>query len=63
MEEFKGCPRDGRQRGDHWASHQEIAETEEAERVERAAKWLVNEVKVSGLMFCWSICIYVPWFV
>ncbi|XP_021321692.1 uncharacterized protein LOC110437546 [Sorghum bicolor] len=32
-------------RGDHWAGHEEIAETEEAERVERAAKWLVNEVK------------------
>ncbi|XP_021317668.1 GRIP1-associated protein 1-like [Sorghum bicolor] len=31
--------------GDHWAGHEEIAEVEEAERVERAAKRLVNEVK------------------
>ena len=66
VEEIQGRPHDGhqhvyvwRQRGDHWAGHEEIAETEEAERVERAAKWLVNEVKVSGLMLCWSICIYI----
>jgi hypothetical protein len=70
VEEIQACPRDGRQHvyvwrqcGDHWAGHEEIAETEEAERVERAAKRLVNEVRVSGLMFCWCICIYVPRFV
>ena len=56
VEEIQGCPRDGRQhiyvwrqRGDHWAGHEEIAEVEEAERVEQAAKRLVNEVKVSDL--------------
>ena len=64
MEEIQGRPHDGRQHvyvwrqlGDHWAGHKEIAETEEAQRVERAAKWLVDEVKVSGLMFCWSMYI------
>ena len=41
-----------RQRGDHFIGHEELAETEEAARVERAAKWLVDEVKVSGLVFC-----------
>ena len=40
-----------RQRGNHWAGHKELAETEEAARVERAAKRLVDEVKVSGLVF------------
>ena len=66
VEEIQGHPHDGRQhiyvwrqRGDHWASHEEIAEVEEAERVERAAKHLVSEVKVSGLTFGWSI--YKPW--
>lgn len=56
VEEIQGCPRDGRQhiyvwrqRGDHWAGHKENAEVEEAERVEQAAKQLVNEVKVSDL--------------
>ena len=56
VEEIQGCPYDGRQhiyvwrqRGDHWAGHEEIAEVEEAERVERAAKRLVNKVKVSDL--------------
>jgi hypothetical protein len=39
-------------RGDHWAGHEEIVETEEAARVERAAKRLIDEVKVSGLVFC-----------
>jgi len=65
LEEIQGRPHDGRQhvyvwrqRGDHWAGHEEIAEIEEAERVERATKRLVNEVKVSVLMLCWSICIY-----
>ena len=58
VEEIQGRPHDGRQqiyvwhqRGDHWVGHEEIAETEEAERVERAAKRLVNEVNVSGLIF------------
>ena len=66
MEEIQGHPRDGRQhiyvwrqRGGHSAGHEEIAEVEEAERVERAAKRLVSEVKVSGLTFHWSI--YKPW--
>jgi hypothetical protein len=40
-----------RQRGDHWAGHEEIVEVKEAERVERAAKRLVNEAKVSDLTF------------
>ena len=68
VEEIQGCPRDGRQhiyiwrqRGDHWANHEEIAEVEEAKGVEHAAKRLVNEVKVSGLIFCWST--YIPWIV
>jgi hypothetical protein len=68
VEEIQGRPHDGhqhidvwRQRGDHWAGHKEIAETEEAERVEHAAKQLVNKVKVSGLIFCWII--YILWFV
>jgi hypothetical protein len=59
VEEIQGRPHDGRQhvyvwrqRGDHWAGHEEIAETEEAARVERAAKRLIDEVKVSGLVFC-----------
>jgi len=54
VEEIEGRPRDGRQhvyvwrqRGDHFIGHEEIAETEEAARVERAAKRLVEEVKVS----------------
>jgi len=66
VEEIHGRAHDGRQhiyvwrqRGDHWAGHEEIAETDEAERVERAAKRLVNEVKVSGLIFRWSI--HIPW--
>ena len=57
VEEIQGHPRDGRQhiyvlrqRGDHWASYEEIAEVEEAERVEQAAKRLVSEVKVSDLL-------------
>jgi hypothetical protein len=55
VEEIEGRPRDGRQhvyvwrqRGDHFIGHEELAETEEAARVERAAKRLVDEVKVSG---------------
>ena len=56
VEGIQGRPHDERQhiyvwrqRGDHWAGHKEITEVEEAERVERAAKRLVNEVKVSDL--------------
>jgi len=59
VEEIQGRPHDGRQhlyvwrqRGDHWADHEELTETEEAARVERTAKRLVDEVKVSGLVFC-----------
>jgi hypothetical protein len=55
VEEIQGRPRDGRQhvyvwrqREDHFIGHEELAETEEATRVERAAKRLVDEVKVSG---------------
>ena len=62
VEEIQGRPHDGRQhvyvwrqRGDHWAGHEELVETEEAARVERAAKRLINEVKVSGLVFCHSV--------
>jgi len=62
VEEIQGHPRDGRQhvyvwrqRSDHWAGHEELAEIVEAARVERAAKWLVDEVKVSGLVFCQSM--------
>ena len=59
VEEIQGRPQDGRQhvyvwrqRGDHFIGHEELAETEEAARVERAAKRLVDEVKVSGLVLC-----------
>ena len=59
VEEIQGRPQDGRQhvyvwrqRGDHFIGHEELAEMEEAARVERAAKRLVDEGKVSGLAFC-----------
>ena len=59
VEEIQGRPHDGRQhvyvwrqRGDHFIGHDELAETEEAARVERAAKRLVDEVKVSGPLRC-----------
>jgi len=59
VEEIQGHSRDGRQhvyvwrqRGDHFIGHEELAETEEAARVERATKRLVDEVKVSGLLRC-----------
>ena len=59
VEEIQGRPRDGRQhvyvwrqRGDHFIGHEELAETEEAARVERAAKHFIDEVKVSGLVLC-----------
>jgi len=65
VEEIQGRPQDGRQhvyvwrqRGDHFIGHEELAETEEAARVERAAKRLVDEVNVSGLLRCSKfICI------
>ena len=67
VEEIQGRPHDGRQhiyiwhqRGDHWVGHEDITETEEAARVERAAKRLVSEVKVSGLIFCCNM--HIPWF-
>jgi hypothetical protein len=63
VEEIEGRPRDGRQhvyvwrqRGDHFIGHEELAETEEAARVERAAKRLVDEVKVSGSLRCCTFC-------
>jgi hypothetical protein len=69
MEEIQGHPRDGRQhdymwrqRGDHFIGHEELAETEEAVRVERAAKLLVDEVKVSGPLCCSTLMRYVPGF-
>ena len=62
VEEIEGRPRDGRQhvyvwrqRGDHFIGHEELAESEEAARVERAAKRLVDEVKVSGVLSCRAI--------
>ena len=69
MEEVQGRPRDGlqhvyvwRQRGDHFIGHEELAETEEAARVERAAKRLVDEVKVSGPVCCSTTMCSVPVF-
>jgi len=44
-----------RQRGDHFIGREELAETEEAARVERDAKRLVKEVKVSILVFCQNV--------
>ena len=65
VDEVQGRPHDGRQhvyvwrqRGDHFIGHEELAKTEEAVRVERAAKRLVDEVKVSGLAFCPKMCMY-----
>ena len=69
VEEIQGRPRDGRQhvyvwrkRGDHFIGHEELAETEEATRVERATKRLVDEVKVSGPLCCLMLMRYVPGF-
>ena len=63
VEEIEGRPHDGCQhvyvwcqRGDHFIGHEELAETEEATRVERAAKRLVDEVKVSGSLHCNTFC-------
>ena len=59
VEEIQGRPQDGRQHvlvwrqcRDHFIGHEELAETEEAARVERAAKRLIEEVKVCILVFC-----------
>ena len=69
VEEIQGRPRDGRQhvyvwrqRGDHFIGHEELAEMEEAARVERAAKCLVDEVKVSGPLRCSTLMCNVPGF-
>jgi len=69
MEEIQGRPRDGRQhiyvwrqRGYHFIRHEELAETEEAARVERATKRLVDEVKVGGPVCCSTIMCSVPVF-
>ena len=69
VEEIQGRPRDGRQhvyvwrqRGDHFIGHEELAEIEEAARVERAAKRLVDEVKVSGPLHCSTLKCSVPEF-
>jgi len=69
MEEIEGHPRDGRQdvyvwrqRGDHFIGHEELAETKEAARVERAAKLLLDEVKVSGPLCCSTLMCCVPGF-
>jgi len=69
VEEIQGRPRDGRQHvyvwrqcGDHFIGHEELAETEEAARVERAAKRLVDEVKVSGPLRCTMLMCDVPGF-
>jgi regulator of replication initiation timing len=51
-----------RQRGDHFIGHEELAETEEAARVERAAKRLVDEVKVGGPVCCSTTMCSVPVF-
>ena len=68
VEEIQGHPRDGRQhvyvwrqRGDHFIGHEELAETEEAARVERAAKRLVDEVKVSGPLRCSTLYVRCSW--
>jgi len=65
VDEIQGRPKDGRQhvyvwrqREDHFIGHKELRKTEEAARVERAAKRLVDEVKLSGLLHCSKfICI------
>jgi len=56
VEEIQACPRDGRQHvyvwrqcGDHWAGHEEIAETEEAER-----EW--SYVLLVYMYICTNVC-------
>jgi len=69
VEEIQGRPSDGRQHvyvwrqhGDHFIGYEELAETEEAARVERAAKRLVDDVKVSGPLCCSTLIRCVPGF-
>ena len=69
VEEIQGHHHDGRQhvyvwrqRGDHFIGHEELAETEEAAMVERVAKRLVDEVKVSGPLCCLTLICCVPGF-
>jgi hypothetical protein len=57
IEEIQGHPQDGRQhvyvcreRGDHYVCHEEISIDKETERVERAARRLLEEVQVSVLL-------------
>ena len=64
VEEIQGRPHDGRQHvfvwrqhGDHFIGHEELAETEEVARVERAAKRLIDEVKVTSLVFSQNVYI------
>jgi hypothetical protein len=62
VEEIQWHPRDGhehiyvwRQRGDHLAGHEEIAEVEEVDRVEQAAKRLVSlKVIVTNIALLWK---------
>jgi len=68
VEEIQGRPRDGRQhvyvwrqRGDNFIGHEEHAEAEEATRVERAVKRLVDEVKVSGLFALLNVYVQYFW--
>jgi len=68
VEEIEGRPRDGRQhvyvwrqREDHFIGHKELAETEEAVRVERTAKRLMDEVKVSGPLHCSTLFVLSCW--
>jgi hypothetical protein len=57
VEEIQGHPQDGHQhvyicheRGDRYVCHEEISIDEETERVERAARRLIVEVQVGGLL-------------
>ena len=66
VEEIQGHPQDGRQHvyvwrqcGDHFIGHEELGETEEAARVERTVKRLVDEVRVSGLFALLKV--YIRW--
>ena len=68
VEEIQGRPHDGhqyvyvwRQRGDHFIGHEELAETEDAARVERAAKQLIDKVKVSGPALNHNVYILFAW--
>jgi len=66
VEEIQDHPQDGRQHvyvwrqcGDHFIGHEELGETEEAARVERTVKRLVDEVRVSGLFALLKV--YIRW--